>query len=68
MPQSSDQTIELKTQLPNGQPIWLSISPAQLTPISSLKTNSLSWYRHSSAKVRKIKTSPIQWAGFFLRF
>jgi len=30
LPQPSDQTIELKTQLPNGQPIWLSISPSQL--------------------------------------
>ena len=30
LPQPSDHTIELKTQLPNGQPIWLSIPPSQL--------------------------------------
>lgn len=31
LPHAADQSIELKTQLPNGQPIWLSIPPSQLS-------------------------------------
>jgi len=30
MPRSSSQHIELKTQLSNGQPVWLSVPVAQL--------------------------------------